>query len=579
MLNPPALMNTRQNSTSWKILAVALMASSAVAVHSTGAAVQYTEPFTWTALYDASALPLEPAAVSYSDGTSGAFVPVLDNPDNLNASLGAGVLRIDSSNRGVVGIDVNQPGRLLLNSDVGYTAEFRVRLIRSVNITGDSLNLNGACLQLNDGRDDEMHNVHLGLFTHPTTGENWARVRGGTLSPAIRIGEDFHTFTFVVTASETTLYVDGYQAATVSRWLAIHRPEVWLGTFQTNSNHIANFEVAYLKLYDGGAVHPVNIGPYDYRPTMLVEPRPEMTGFGRDGSDFLLSFKSVLGGSYLVEARDDLTQALPNETSAGVVGTGAVVTASDSMDGVDRRFYQVRREPEVVLYESEFTWDFRYEGDVDPLSSSAVQLKDGTTRGFTRFRTVANKYRNEDGILSIAFPPDQAEGGAFDFPTYSWEPFFLDPAVGYTVEYRVRVDYAMHYGATVLELNATDVNHLVQVAVVTETAAITDPDTGEVVGTEPRNVVRLQSAGGTLARDYPLGKGFNTLTLTVKDDVATVFINGVEAVSTTAILKTQNRNFIRLGSATGPANLSRYDVDYLRIYAGGAVRPVSPLED
>jgi len=562
-----------------KLLAAAFTAAAVFALNFSHASIQYQEAFNWTAVYDASALPLAPTAVNYSDGTSGAFLPVLDDPENMNASLGNGVLKIDSSNRGVVGIDVNQPGRLLLNSDVGYTAEFRVRLIRSVNLTTDPLNLNGASMQLNDGRDGQQHTVHLGLFTHPTTGENWARVRGGTFSPSFRIGQDFHTFTFVVTATQTTVYVDGYLAATVSRWSVVHRPEVWLGTLQTNSNHTASFEVDYLKLYDGAAVHPINKGAYDFRPTMLPEPRPVLTGFSREAGDFLLSFKSVLGGNYLVEARDDLMQALPNETSASVVGTGTEVTARDSMDGVDRRFYQVRRDAEMINYESEFTWDFRYEGDIDPLASNAVQLKDGTTRGFNVFRTMANKYRNADGILSIEFPAAQPEGGAFDLPTYSWESFVLDPAVGYTVEYRVRVDHSMHYGASVLELNATNVNHHVQVAVVTETTNITDPDTGEVIGTEPRNILRLQSAAGTLARDFPLGKGFNTLTLTVTEDLATVFINGVEAISTTNLNKTIDRNFIRFGSATGPANLSRYDVDYIRIYTGGAVRPVSPLQD
>jgi hypothetical protein len=565
---------TPRNSATALLLAAVMVP---IALNRVEASLEYTQPFEWTLVYDADAFPTDPSAIQYRDGTSGAFGEV--NSQNLNAEVRDGVLSIDSVNGGRFVIPAGQGDRFLLNTDVGYTVEYRARLIKTVNNTTTALNLNAAALQLNDGRPGVMHTVHLGLVTHPWNGLNYAQARGSSLGPAVPIGTEFHTYTFVATASSTAFYFDGYFVADLPRWQAVTgREEIWLGDI-TNTTHNGNFEVDYLKIYDGGAIHPVKLGDFEFNNPIdaLVEPRPEIVGFGHENDDFLLSFKTVLGGNYIVEKRDELTQSSPDETQ--VVGTGGVVESRDNIASASRRFYQVTREPEVISYEEEFEWSFRYEGDKDPLASDAFTYRDGSGIGANVFRTVADKYRNEDGLLMIEYPVGQAEGGTFDVPTYTWDGknFVINPAVGYTVEYRARVDYSMHYGAAVLEINATEFNHLVQIGLVTEKVNIVDEVTGEVIGTEPRNFVRLQSDGGTPLRSYPLGTGFHTFTLVVKDDLATLFINGVEVTSTTSILKNQVRDFIRIGSSTVPGNTSRYDIDYIRIYSGGAVRPVSPL--
>lgn len=544
-------------------------------------AVEYTETFEWTAVYDGSALPLDASSIQYADGTTGGFHGALDDPENLNAALRNGVLAIDSENRGVFAIDAGQEGRFLLNTDIGYTAEFRARLIETVNLTSDLWNINGANLQLNDGRmgTENRHTVHLGMFTHPTTGENYARVRAGALSPAVRIGREFHTYTFVTTSDGVSFYFDGYLVAELPRWAVVERPEVWLGNFQSGGNHVAHFEVDYLKVYDGGAIHPVDLGPIDAGPVALMEPRPEVSGFGRDGDDFVLDFQTVLGGEYLVESRDDLRQEAPNEPSIRVVGDGGTGTARDSMAGVDRRFYQVKRQPETIVYEQEFDWDFRYEGDVDPLASDAIQYGDGTTGEFTVFRTVAGKYRTEDGILQIEMPVGQTQGGAFEVSAAQFDRFLVDADDGYTIEYRVRVDHSLHYGAVFLEMNPWDGQHFAGVGVVTVSEDIIDEETEEVIGTRRVNVARLQSAGGNVLTDYPLGTGFNTFTLIGDRNTVTLFINGIEVASTSEILTTANRDFLRFGSTTGATNTSRSDIDYIRVYTGGAVRPVPPQVD
>jgi hypothetical protein len=575
-------MKILHRPSSSRLFAAALAAAAILPSPRTEASVQYTQPINWTLQYDASLFPTDPGAIQYSDGTTGPFGEV--NSHNLNARVENGILTLDSVDGGRFTIPSGQGNRFLLNSDNGYTVEFRARLIRTVNTTTAPLNLNAAVLQLNDGRPGVQNTVHMGLVTHFWNNRNYAQARGSSLGPAFEIGTDFQTFTFVVTGSSTAFYVNGYFVANLPRWQAVSgREEIWLGDI-TGTAHIGNFEVDHLKIYDGGAVHPVNLGNLDLSPPLLSlkEPRPLLTGFTREGDEFLLSFKSMLGGNYLVQQRDDLVQAGPNVDSPRVVGTGAVVTARDNITGVDRRFYQVAREPEEITYEQEFVWDLRYEGDVDPLATSAFQYKDGSTAGASVFRTVADKYRNEAGILLLDYPVGQALGGTFDLVTSRWDGrnFVIDPAIGYTVEYRARVDYSMHYGAAVLEINATDINHLVQIGLVTERVNITDPETNVVIGTENRNYVRLQSSGGTPTRAHPLGSGFNTFTLTVKDDLATLFLNGVEIDSTTSIEKTVlNRDFIRFGNASAATNTSRYDVDYFRVYAGGAVRPVSPLQN
>lgn len=569
-----------QNTLSKKLhILVAAGAVTLLGLNGRADAVEYTEAFDWTAVYDASVLPLESGSIAYEDGTTGSFHGALDDPENLNAELRDGLLAIDSENRGIFAIDAGQEDRFLLNTDTGYTAEFRARLIETTNLTSDPWNPNGASLQLNDGRpgDEARHTVHLGLFTHPVTGRNYARVRAGAFSPGVEIGRDFHTYTFVATADGVSFYFDGLLVADLPRWAVVVRPEVWLGTLQSGANHVGHFEVDYLKIYDGGAVHPVDIGTVESVPFVLSEPMPDIEGVGRDGDEFVLSFNTVRGANYAVEARDELGQASPNDPVVHAEGDGGLMTFRESMAGVDRRFFQVRREEEEIEYEQEFEWDFRYEGDVDPLSPEAIQYHDGSTGEFDVFRTVEGKYLNEDGLLQIELPIGQSEGGAFEVSTAQWDRFLVEVDTGYTIEYRVRVDHSMHYGAVFLEMNPWDAQHFVGVGIVTITQDIVDDETDEVIGTRRVNVARLQSASGTVVGEYPLGKGFNTLTLIGDRNEATLFLNGVEVASTDDILSSVARDFFRFGSTTAATNTSRSDIDYIRVYAGGAVRPVAPL--
>lgn len=540
------------------------LAAATLGITSHVAAVEYQSPFTWSVVYDASVLPGDTNALQYI-GTNGAFGEV--NAHNLNAELRDGVLAINSVDGGRFTISANQPGLLVLDSDNGYTAEFRTRLIRTVNTITPAapMNLNASILQLNDGRPGVMSTVHLGLFTHPGNGLNYAQIRAGAFSPAIEIGTEFQIFTFVVTSGGVSVYVNGYHLANLPPWVVVERPEVWIGDI-TGPTHIGHFEIDYLKVYDGGAVHPVDIGSYQAPPiSAWPEPRPQIVGFDQDNEDFLLSFQSMIGGKYVIESRDGVT-ATPNTPLTRVAGVGGAMTARESMTNSSQRYYRVGREPEEIVYEQSFDWDFRYEGDADPLSSDAIQYKNGTTGSFVPFRSPMGKYDTNDGVLMWEFPLSQSEGGAFDVSSADPERFVVNPTTGYTVEYRARVNRSLHYGAAILEINSGSGFHLAQIGLVTAVAG------GELV-----NYVRLQSAAGNIVTAHPVGEGYNTFTLLGEENKLTLFINGVEVTSTTNINKTLDRSFLRFGHVTSAANTSRYDVDYIRVYTGGAVRPVSPL--
>ena len=94
--------------------------------------------------------------------------------------------------------------------------------------------------------------------------------------------------------------------------------------------------------------------------------------------------------------------------------------------------------------------------------------------------------------------------------------------------------------------------------------------------TEDVNIARLTSDGAVQVTEYPVGTGFNTYTLVGEQDRLTLYINGVEVAVTESIHTGVARDFIWLGSATGADRTARFDVDYLRVYAGGAVHPETP---
>ncbi len=568
-------MKTVTNIRTEKILPIAVTILTLFGWCGLAASIEYETEFDWTLVYDADELPGNPGAIQYSDGTSDAFTELL-NPENLNMELRNGLLGIDSTAVGRLIIDAGQDSRFLLNSDSGYTAEFRARLIETRNTTDTPDELQAAALQLNDGRSGEEHTVHLGLFTWPPeSGRNWAQLRGGARTPAIPIGDDFNIYTVTVAGGEVTLYFNGAEVATVPTWNVVERPQVWLGDLGAGG-HTGHFEVDSLRIYDGGAVAPKDAEPYEFPEPYWIqpweEPKPGIVGLAHQDDEFNLSFETLIGGSYRVESRDD-PGGERNEPPVSIIGDGGVVTATDEVAGIDRRFYQVVREVEEIVYEEEFDWDFRYEGDVDPLSEDAIQYGNGTTGPFVLGHDdVTGKYRVEDGLLmfDILLPR-----GTFEVPT-DQSRFFIDEAVGYTVEYRARARHSDHYGAANLQINSGWMTHIALLGF--ETLELEFDENGETV-TREVNIVRLTSDGHTQITEYPVGQGFNTYTMIGDEDRITVFINGVEVGTTENIQTGVARNFLWMGSATGADRTSRYDVDYLRIYTGGAVRPVSPVSD
>ena len=452
-------MNTLIRIAETGIPAFAVAFLIAVAGSGAKASIEYEEAFEWTLVYDADYLPDASEAIQYGDGTTDAFSELMD-PENLNMEIRNGVLGIDSTAVGRLIIDAAQESRFLMNSDSGYTVEFRVRLIETRNATGTPDELQAAALQLNDGRPGEQHTVHFGLFTWPPeSGRNWAQLRGGSRTPAIPIENDFVVFTITVENGEVTLYIDGMEVGSVPTWNVVERPQIWLGDIGA-PDHTAHFEVDYLKIYDGGAVAPRDAEPYAFPEPYWIqpwpEPKPGIVDFGHADDAFHLSFETIVGGSYRVESRDDLAGDR-NEPPVSLRGDGGVLTATDPVAGVDRRFYQVVREVEEITYEEAFDWDFRYEGDVDPLSEEAIQYGDGSTGPWVLGHDdVTGKYRVEDGLLmfDILLPR-----GTFEVPTNQGR-FFINEDTGYTVEYRMRVHHSDHWGAAGLHVNSGFMFHM-----------------------------------------------------------------------------------------------------------------------
>jgi PEP-CTERM motif len=209
-------------------------------------------------------------------------------------------------------------------------------------------------------------------------------------------------------------------------------------------------------------------------------------------------------------------------------------------------------------------WDFRYEGDILPTTAGSVAISDGTTSSFyTRFGTPAAT--TDGSVLNLAPQADGAAVIAHDvrFPFGDGgSKYILDPAVGYTIEFRARlnsVDDVFAGAASVQVDNGTSFGQLY-------TMGLFDADMN------PANGYSMKLSTTTDNGPFSLSAGFHTFRLAVLGSDATLVIDGVPMVTDTTGGAGTVTAELRVGDFTGSTDAD-WDLDYLYLFDGGAVVP------
>jgi PEP-CTERM motif len=212
-------------------------------------------------------------------------------------------------------------------------------------------------------------------------------------------------------------------------------------------------------------------------------------------------------------------------------------------------------------------WDFRYEGDILPTTAGSVAISDGTTSSFnTRFS--APSVSTDGSVLNFAPAPDIPAliKHATRFPFATGASYVLDPAVGYTVEYRARlnsVDAEFAGAASVQVDNGTSFGQLY-------TMSLFDADLN------PANGYSMKLSTTTDNGPFSLTAGFHTFRLTVLGTSASLYIDGNFMTTDTTGGATAITANLEVGDFTGATDAD-WDLDYVYMFDGGAVAPAAGL--
>jgi hypothetical protein len=259
-------------------------------------------------------------------------------------------------------------------------------------------------------------------------------------------------------------------------------------------------------------------------------------------------------------------------TESALTGEFVVSVPVDDVGGFLRNDYLVVTPsglpaPSVfVPNPGQVAWDFRYEGDVLPTTAGSVAISDGTTSQF--FTRAGTPLVTTDGdILNFAPQADGAGLIAHDakHPFATGSSLLLDPAVGFTVEWRANlnsVDEPMDFAGA-----------LVQIANGTTGASLYSVGMADPNGALPGYVVNL---GGLSNQPVAVPDGFHTYRLAVDGTFVNLYVDGVLVATDTSGGGTTTTFEMRVGDFTSIADAD-WDLDYLYAYDGGAVAPTPPL--
>lgn len=209
----------------------------------------------WTASYEAGVVPQAADSISYNSGNTGSFASIagpavaasVTDDKFLFSTIGGGSLAAFYTTSSA-NADIE------LNSDIGYTFEWRVRMI-SASAPGVN---NAAALQVDEDRSgvDRFWNLEMYRDEADAYYVTLSNTTGESVVAPINLGE-FYTYRVTVTAGGATLYINDNPLATgsIGSFRALATNNIRFGDLAGPEN--AEFETDYLRIFDGGAVAPV----------------------------------------------------------------------------------------------------------------------------------------------------------------------------------------------------------------------------------------------------------------------------------------------------------------------------------
>lgn len=104
---------------------------------------------------------------------------------------------------------VRSTNRIFLDSDVGYTIEFKLKVIK----TDVKKNVSAIHFDAEDGRGEVKNYWGLNFYTGDKT--NYVALSGAEKATPVALDDDFHTYRITVKGESVTLYIDGTLACAV----------------------------------------------------------------------------------------------------------------------------------------------------------------------------------------------------------------------------------------------------------------------------------------------------------------------------------------------------------------------------
>lgn len=213
----------------------------------------------WDILYDGSALPNATGAISYSDGSLGAFTGT--TPENLivNQTYG-GVYRMSTVgtnfsaywSKALSGV----PAAISPNSATGYTVELRIKINDLENTAGP---LTFSMEEATTG----VTRYWLLSFKETLNTDGTTTMTAGISTTAAVVyqslgssseSRNWHTYRITATNSGVSLYIDDDMMAvdTLSAYGATSLNNVRFGDLTTTND--GDWEIDYIGIYSGGAI-------------------------------------------------------------------------------------------------------------------------------------------------------------------------------------------------------------------------------------------------------------------------------------------------------------------------------------
>lgn len=324
---------------------------------------------------------------------------------------------------------------------------------------------------------------------------------------------------------------------------------------------------------DNQATNP--IGPWPRYPLVVAEIRQTVSGY-----DIIKSTQQTIATRTVFTNNNIQSDKLQfsnfrvyDSPLTGQFAISVPVVDSDATDNSTHYTFYVTQLPVTVPVRTPvdegLVWTLRYEGNVLPTAAGAIQFSSGAT---SQFGTVlGTPTMSTDGsVLSLSTP--EVGGAAVQVatmhPTGVGTNLNLDPAVGYTVEFRARLNSItgvdqMVGGASVQVANGTTGANLYTISLV-------DTDGPGVSGKV------AAWSGATVNTPYSIPDGFHTYRLTVFQNIARLYIDGILHGTDLSGGNPAVTTRLRIGDLTN-ASGADWDVDYLRVYDQGAIAPLPPL--